>query len=451
MRRTLPFLLILAACPNPQLPGMDAGVDAGPIEVTPVELCERIAAARCGLVIRCFTAFAQEDLAACLLLEQQRCTAEFEPLRPAYEDVHIRVSADKLAACETRMKSSACPPTFPPNYPDVAAHPFSDCGLTTGLFAGKVKSGQTCGHAVECEAGSVCIKPGGVCKGTCSSWPQVGENCSFGCALGLICDDKGTPMDAADDVCAAPHGLGELCSRSAECSPELVCSGTCRPRSKAGEACVFDADRLSTCDPGLACDVVPFVMGAVGTCVIPGGEFSPCRFHWACKPGLVCSDLDFTNFPKSAPGQSFCRKPGEPNTNCLPTQYQLYVGDQCGPGTVCDRDARQCKPKPKVGEACTPSTQACVGVGVYCKPTGTGDVGVCAGPAGPGDRCAFDLDATRKVTIPCSEGYCESVNTLSCQAASKALGAICTEDGQCLTGRCAVQEDRTLKCAAACN
>lgn len=450
MRRSALLLLVLAGCPNPVMPGIDAGVDAGPTEVTPVELCERIAAARCGLVIRCFTAFAQEDLAACLLLEQQRCNAEAETLRSAFDDQAVSVSAAKLAGCEARMQSSSCPPTFPPGYPAIAAHPFSDCGLQTGLVEGKVKSGQTCASAVECAPGTTCIKPGGVCKGVCSSWPQVGENCGFGCSPGLVCDDQGT-MDPVDDRCIAPHGLGEACRSSLDCAPDLVCGGTCHARAKAGEKCTFDKDRLSTCDPGLACDVTPFVMGAVGTCVVPQDMNARCQFHWSCKPGLVCADLDFTPFPGGSPTPGFCRKPSEPNTNCPATQYQLYVGDQCGQGTICQRDTKKCAPKPKQGDECTPSTQSCVGVGIYCKPNGSGDLGRCTGPASTGERCAFDLDATRKVTIPCSSGYCESVNTLSCQPASKPMGALCSEDGECMSNRCAVQQDRTQKCAQACN
>ena len=258
-------------------------------------------------------------------------------------------------------------------------------------------------------------------------------------------------MDPNDDRCIEPRALNEPCLKSLECAADLVCSGTCRARSKAGEACAFDANRLSTCDPGLACDVTPFVMGAVGKCVTPQPSGSRCQFHWTCMPGLVCADLDFTGFPSSSPAPGFCRKASEPNTNCPATQYQLYVGDQCGQGTICNRDMKKCLPPPKQGDDCTPSSQSCVGVGIYCKPNGAGDVGRCTGPASTGERCAFEIDPTHKVTVPCSSGYCDTVTTLSCQPASKTLGALCAEDGECMTNRCAVQQDRTLRCAQACN
>jgi hypothetical protein len=258
-------------------------------------------------------------------------------------------------------------------------------------------------------------------------------------------------MDPSDDRCIQPRSLNAPCLSSSECSAELICVGTCRARAKAGEACAFDSNRLSTCDPGLACDVTPFVMGAVGKCVAPKAAGESCQFHWTCAPGLVCADLVLTDFPGMSPPPGSCRKPGEANTNCPASPYQLYTGDQCGPGTVCDSDMRKCLPQPKQSEPCTPSSQACLGVNVYCKPTGTGDVGTCTGPASIGERCAFEIDATRRVTVPCSSGFCDTVSTLSCQPASKANGVLCNEDGECTTGRCAVQQDRTLRCAMACN
>ena len=147
----------------------------------------------------------------------------------------------------------------------------------------------------------------------------------------------------------------------------------------------------------------------------------------------------------------FCRPPSDPNTNCPPTQYQLYVGDQCGQGTVCNADMRKCLAAPKQSEDCTPSSQSCLGVGIYCKPSGSGDVGRCTGPASTGERCAFEIDPTHKVTVPCSTGYCDTVTTLSCQPATKVIGALCEQGGECTSGRCAVQQDRTRRCAQACN
>lgn len=440
------LMLLLAACPGPQV--IDAGVDAGPM-YTVVETCDVLAQAQCDLYARCYAAFNRDAPDDCRSLQQSRCLAEYEALKGSFENDLVKIDPQQVLTCEQRMKGSACPPSFPPNYFSFAAHPFSDCGWQTGLLIGKVKSGETCDNAIECAPGVVCVKPGGVCKGTCSSFSQENEPCAFGCAAGLRCDDNGTDMDPNDDLCKPVKLLNEACKASSECSPELVCNVTCRPRGKENEACRFDADRLSTCDPGLACDVVPYVDGEVGTCVRPKELFEACRFHWSCKPGLVCADIDWAGFPMMTPGMGSCRPPGVLDSNCQPTIYSVYVGDPCEAGTRCSLTTKKCSTIPKLGEPCDPSSQTCVGVNVYCKPSG-GDLGNCTGPASQGDRCAFSIDATRSVTIPCSTGFCDTDSTLTCRAPFRPLNDLCKSGGECLSGRCAVQQDRSKRCAMAC-
>jgi len=434
--------LALTACPA-SIPVEDAGVDAG-VTVTPVELCERLAAARCELKLRCYPAFTRPDRTACVSQEHSACLAEYESLRPSFEAALVQIDAAKLATCEQRMKTSACPPSFPPDFPLAVAKPFQDCGLQTGLLIGKTPSGQTCERAVECAPGTVCIKPNGVCRGTCSSWPRDGEPCGFGCAPGLRCD-------SASDTCV-PLGLkDDACASSADCDAELLClNGICRPRRKLNEACAWDPERLSPCEPGLACDVVPFVTGARGTCVVPKAANDSCRFHWSCAAGLICADIDWTNFPDQAPPEGACRVPDGPQYSCPRSQYLRYVGDQCQPGLSCAMDTGKCSTLPVLGQACTPSLQNCGGFEVYCKPTGSGEVGTCTGPAGLNDTCAFQLDATRTVSIPCSAGYCDTETTLTCRRASRVEGQECTENGQCLSNRCMPQEDLSLRCAPEC-
>src|SRR6185436_6697285 len=213
----------------------------------------------------------------------------------------VSIDVDRVFTCKQRMETSACPATFPPDYPALAKHPFDDCQWTTGLLIGKKKSNDTCKQPVECAPGTICIKPGGVCEGTCSSASKDTEPCAFGCGPGLRCDDKGD-MDPNNDVCAPVKELNEACASSAECRDDLVCNVTCRPRGKENEPCWFDLERLSTCDPGLACDVVPYVRGDVGTCIKPKATGEACRFHWSCQSGLVCAGIDWTGFPMASPG-----------------------------------------------------------------------------------------------------------------------------------------------------
>jgi hypothetical protein len=160
--------------------------------------------------------------------------------------------------------------------------------------------------------------------------------------------------------------------------------------------------------------------------------------------------VDWSNFPNQAPSEGSCREPDGADFNCGRSKYLRFVGDQCAPGLSCRQELGKCAALPTLGQPCTPSLQDCGGVGVSCKPSGSGDVGTCTGPAGLNDACAFRVDAARTVNIPCSAGSCDTETTLTCRAASRVEGQECTEDGQCLSNRCVPQPDMTRRCAQAC-
>jgi hypothetical protein len=423
----------------------DAGsmADAGVTTIAPTAACEALAAAKCALKKRCYIAFQREEDSACTQNEQARCLGDYSALQSSFDQSLVTINAARVMACNTRMSSSACPPTFPPDYPAAVARPFADCTFFTGLLDGTVPAGETCVNAQECAAGTVCIKPSGVCRGVCSTAPKLGENCAFGCARGLIC--------GADGKCAALKPIDTPCDASPECESDLIClSGACRPRRKLGDSCTFDPTVPSTCEPGLACDVVPFVEGIAGTCVRPKPLDAPCRFHWSCQSGLLCSDIVWTGFPDREPRPGTCRAPDDQDTVCYGSRYSLYVGDQCKAGSSCELSTGICKPTPTRGQPCTPSRNTCTGVDTYCKPSGSGDVGTCAGPAAMNEPCAYAVDADTIVSIPCASGWCDRVNTLTCRPASKPLNAVCAENAECMSGRCAVQPDRMLRCTEAC-
>ncbi|MCA3013595.1 MAG: hypothetical protein INH41_14525 [Myxococcaceae bacterium] len=436
--------LALLACPAPMMMTTpDAGpVDAG-VVVAPTEACERLATATCALKTRCYAAFQREPASSCVQNEQARCLAGYTALQQSFERALVRIEPARLAACEQRMKSSACPPTFPPDFPAAVARPFADCSFATGLLVGAVSAGETCVNAQECVAGTVCVKPAGVCRGVCSTSPKEGEPCAFGCATGLTCNDEGR--------CARLKPLDTPCEASGECEADLICfNGACRPRRKLGDSCAFDPVVPSVCEPGLACDVAPFVAGAVGTCVRPQPADAPCRFHWSCQPGLACGFIDWAGFPQATPRPGFCTAPGDEGTTCRGSVYARFVGDQCKAGSTCDPMTELCAPSPARGQACRPSRSTCAGVDVYCKPSGSGDTGTCTGPAALNEPCAFAIDRNTTVTVPCATGYCDRVNTLTCRASTKPLGSACAEDAECASGRCAVQPDRSLRCTEAC-
>ena len=433
----------LLGCPPPMMMTPDAGaMDAG-ATISPTESCDRLAAAKCALKKRCYVAFQRENDTACRQNEQARCLAEYGALQQSFDRELVRVDPVKVSACERRMTTSACPPTFPPDYPGAVARPFADCTFRTGLLIGSVPAGDTCVNAQECAAGTVCIKPDGVCRGICSSSPKRGEPCAFGCGPGLVCDKTGK--------CAPLKPLDTPCEASPECETDLICSGgTCRPRRKLGDSCQFDPTVPSTCEPGLACDVVPYVDGISGTCVRPQPVDGPCKFHWSCQPGLLCSDIDWSGFPDRSPTGGTCRAPDDEGTACRGSRYAVYVGEQCKAGSSCNLSMQICQATPTRGQPCTPSRNNCTGVDTYCKPSGSGDTGTCTGPAAINEPCAFQLDADTTVSIPCAQGWCDRVNTFTCRPATKPLRAICAEDAECASGRCAVQQDQTLKCTEAC-
>lgn len=435
-----PTAVLTLGCPPPPRPVVDAGTDAG-TESYALEVCSRIATASCDLKVRCYPAFSRLSRSECIDQTQAACLAEYTELSPSFEGKRAAFDENQLNDCERRLTSSACPASFPPDYPLAVVQPFSDCRLQTGLISGRLGAGEICDQPVECVTGTFCVKPSGVCRGTCVTYSKLDEPCGIGCVQGLRC--SGTR-------CAYLKTTDELCDSSVECEPDLICLGSCRPRRKVGESCKVDLERLSPCEPGLACDVAPFVDGSAGTCIVPRGESGDCNFHWSCRAGLVCADLNWAGFPTSAPAPGSCRPPDGERFNCPQTVYARFVGDQCAPGLSCKDTTRQCSVLAERGQSCTPSKQDCSGFQVHCKPSGSGDVGVCTGPAAQGELCAHRVDASRTVSIPCASGFCEKEVTLECRQPSRTSGSLCKEAGECISGRCIPQPDMTLRCAPPC-
>jgi hypothetical protein len=444
LRRVLPLALALACSAPPEM--MDAGPpDSGPPPVTQTDLCQRLAEARCALNTRCYTAYSRLPTGDCVAIEQARCLLQLQSLGNGFDQGTLTISRERLESCEIRMRTSACPPSFAPDVPLAGlTKPFTDCSVLTGSVVGRVDAGSPCSVAQECSPGTVCVRPGGVCRGTCDRANGIGQRCGFGCLPGLFC--------GADGGCQSPTGVDTACMRSRTCEGDLICrNGACRPRRKLGEACVVDVDRLSQCEPGLACDVVPFVMGATGTCVLPRKPGESCKFHWTCEPGSVCSGIDWSPFPAREPDAGICFPPSTQGQPCSATQFAAFVGDECAAGLSCAVGMNVCQPLAALGNPCRPSLQNCVGVNVFCKPTSSGDVGTCASPPGRGERCSFRLSNGNTVSIPCQSGlFCDSTSTLTCLPPNVPLGGLCTTNTQCQSDRCAVQEDSSLRCSQAC-
>ncbi len=295
------------------------------------------------------------------------------------------------------------------------------------MLRGKIASGQTCESEVECVAGTLCVKPGGVCRGTCSSYSKANEACGFGCAPGLYCEDQGSP-DPSDDRCAAAKAAEKPCASSLQCAEDLHCAaGLCKARGKLGEPCGFDADRLSTCEPGLACDVIPFVDGATGTCIRPVAQGGACKFHWSCEAGLVCFDLDYAGFPATAPSlPGSCQPPRPLDTPCLSTPYATYVGDQCAAGSYLRPGAAEVHRGAGARAGLHPVGADLRGSEGLLQAVGQRRHRHLRRP-GQRERALRLRHSTRaaRIRIPCANGWCDAETTLTCRSANKALGQTC--------------------------
>ena len=153
--------VLTLGCPPPPRPVIDAGLDAG-VQIYAIEVCSRIATASCDLKVRCFPAFSRLGRTECISQAQASCLAQYEVLVPAFDAKRASFNVEQLNSCERRLTSSACPASFPPDFPLDVVQPFSDCSLQTGLITGAVPVGETCDQLVECVPGTLCVKPGGV-------------------------------------------------------------------------------------------------------------------------------------------------------------------------------------------------------------------------------------------------------------------------------------------------
>lgn len=454
------FALAGAFTGCPPSTSRDGGTEDGGALLSPVELCGRLAAARCELIRRCYAAFERLTPEDCQSIQSSRCLAQYEAHRGAIDAGTLVIDSAAAISCEERMASSSCVASFPPGYRSASmARPFSDCEIGA-LLKGKVGPGGPCGDPFEC-SGSFCVKYRGTCTGVCSIRPGAGEPCAFGCAAGTYCETMAN-SDYTDDRCQPLKAVSQPCLETKECTPDAFCRDgkICVEVAQAGQPCVLDRARVSTCAPGLACDLMPYA-SKVGVCTAPKGAGEPCKYHWTCASGLVCGNMDLDNFPNVEPVRSgTCQPRAGLGEGCQYSQYSAYIGDTCAPGLTCrprpvdggPPSAGVCEKLPNLGDPCRATAQDCTGLEVYCKPDGpNSEIGTCTGPADPGDRCAFKIDPSNTVSIPCTQGFCDSGKSLVCLAPNKGLGQVCTSDGECLSNRCAVQEDSTLKCAEACN
>lgn len=112
-----------------------------------------------------------------------------------------------------------------------------------------------------CDPGVFCALVGGGIAGldwTCSAGAAFGGQCQLAfpemCPAGQFCDADPESTGSFDGTCVDLPGEGEACRDSefgAECSPNLVCVGTCERVQHVGDPCTDDELCFSGfCDAG---------------------------------------------------------------------------------------------------------------------------------------------------------------------------------------------------------
>jgi len=295
--------------------------------------------------------------------------------------------------------------------------------------------GDPCETSLECQGELVCVTDL-QCPGTCQPYAQEGEPCGEGLApcaptpappdCGEICIITDT-LSCRDGVCKMPGELGEPCADSNDCASDTFCDTTnlvCTSYPARGEAC------STRCAPGSRCDT-PLDEGAV--CVELSAAGGPCMTPLDCEDGLNCLGFpDGICQPFGAPGadcdfETDCQS----GLRCVPDGSDPFGVCATGPGDTgapcdddydcleslaCDTTAQVCGDLPGEGEACD---QRC-SEGLACGSQ------ACAPILGPGDPCE-DGTGPSCTHSYCLDGTCHEL---------LALGAQCTENAECKSGRC---------------
>lgn len=164
------------------------------------------------------------------------------------------------------------------------------------------------------------------------------------------------------------------------------------------------------------------------------GLLSRCHAAWSRAPADSCHRLE--------------------QSRCLAEYGRLRPSLEAGAVEIDSEKVLSCEERMyavAIPAAKPGGTRSCSGVNVYCKASQTvPDQGTCTGSAGLNERCASRLDSGQVIQIPCETGHCDTETTLNCLPASRGIGEPCGSDGECLSGRCAVQEDQSLRCAPSC-
>ncbi|GAB5548507.1 MAG: hypothetical protein SangKO_082670 [Sandaracinaceae bacterium] len=338
-------------------------------------------------------------------------------------------------------------------------------------------------------------------NGICALYPGSGSDCTTtGCPSGQECVDGTCEAMVGDGTVCAP------CSDSSQCGGASdYCLGYPDGAGYCGRACGSDADcggdRCVSTSAGRQCIRVS---GSTPSCAgtAPGG----CTNDGDCAADQICSGGSCVARPTGGTGLGeACTSDDACNSGlclagtCTQSCDWLNPGGSCPGGFYCDADAstscdvgycvRGGAGAGGLGDACTSDTdcgtlvcdggvcaQSCIPDGAATCPAGYACAigalpcrGTCRRSGAPGDGCEVNDDCTSGICaargddsfctelctdeMPCPDRFtCTPVgeSTSVCVPDFGGLGTSCEDNGECLSGICAVEGDDTY-CTRLCD
>ena len=369
---------------------------------------------------------------------------------------------------------------------DAAMAPPPGCarGLRDSPYGGRCRCDQDCEALASCSPEADDGVPGGYCFRFCSRDSDC-SNARYSCLL--IEPGKGACQEKCQRTSDCPTGrycnsdtnfCDPLCAGNDECESG-VCDpyrALCRTPGSGGTAvkglmapCARDDEcRSGLCHPlsrrcTTSCRGSRPFCPENGVCKIstPGGDAGLC--FPPCLTGGSCADrtLQCATFPN---GTRACAL--ENATMCLGAATQPGYAGNCSCPADCPQDA-ECQLEDSLGNPkgfclrrCTPGSTEC-GPGSSCS-KGGGCERVCGKDSDcpDGDLCSVVLKSCINVCqsdAQCLNGKC-NLNTGFCQAripfgnpAGAAIGAVCTKNNDCRSGRCWLFQPGAGVCITFCD
>jgi hypothetical protein len=334
------------------------------------------------------------------------------------------------------------------------------------ILVGLVSPGGACATSDECFDGGFC-QPAArdSCLGTCVARLATGTACEVGRDVcSGSCSQVGITYECVDKTAPIPPGQpcpihgNELCDHGT-CIPMANSdAGVCAANALHGQPCGIGTDGRPGCaDP---CDRCTLVDGGAPQC-LSGAIGSACRASTDCVLFTWCE------VPAGADAGTCIVKPrlGEA---CVPSSPG-QAGNCMWGDTFCQvaSSASVCALLPQLGDACgtTADRSTSCRHGTYCDV----DAGRCLANPGLGQACGYGPTAGAVCASPlsCDAGVCVAYPAAGMACVSKQCGVAafcdsdagicrdllpsgspCTDDTQCVGTLCSTLDQ---KCTTACN